>query len=204
MKIALLGATGRTGGHVLKRLDPAKHQVRALYRSKPDGAREGVEWVEGDVKDAASIKSLVEGCDAVIAALASTNSDPVCSTATRHVIAAAEDGGPRRYIAVSGAGVDAPGDEKGLPDKIIGALMKVVVGGMLKDRQAELALVQSSSLLWTFARPPRLTDGKAKGEVKVALTSPQSTSITRADLATFLVDQLEDERFHGLAPFVSN
>ena len=167
-------------------------------------AARGIEWVKGSAKDAADVARLVEGCDAVIAALGSTNSDPVCSTATRHVIAAAEGGGPRRYIAVSGAAVDAPEDKKGLTDKAFKLVMGTIFSGMLKDRQAELALVQGSSLLWTFARPPRLVNKPAQGSVQISLEKPQSTSLTRADLASFLVDQLEDERFHGLAPFVSN
>ena len=96
-----------------------------------------------------------------------------------------------------------PGDQKGVPDKAIGLIMKVVVGGMLRDRQRELALLQASKLDWTLARPPRLTDGDPKG-YRTSLERPPSTAITRADLAQFLVDQLETNEFSRRAPFVAN
>lgn len=200
MRVAVLGGTGRTGRLVVPLLIERGHQVRALTRS---GDIAGVEQVSGQATDPADVAALVEGCDAVIAALASSNKDAVCSQATEAVIAAARSGGPRRYIAISGAGVDAPGDAKGVPDKAIGVVMKLVVGGMLRDRQRELETVRASALEWTFARPPRLTDGAPKG-YRTSLKSPPSSAITRADLAAFLVDQLGSDEFVHAAPFVSN
>ena len=200
MRVAVLGGTGRTGRLVVPLLIERGHTVRALTRS---GDIPGVEQVSGHATDPADVAELVEGCDAVIAALASTNKDAVCSAATDAVIAAARNGGPRRYIAVSGAGVDAPGDAKGLPDKAIGVLMTLVVGGMLRDRQKEIEAVRASTLDWTFARPPRLTDGEAKG-YRTSLERPPSSALARADLASFLVDQLGSDEFVRAAPFVSN
>ena len=201
MRIALLGGTGRTGQLVVPRLLERGHAVRALTRG--GAVPEGAERVAGQATDAGDVAELVSGCDAVIAALASTNSEPVCSRASEAVVAAAANGGPTRYIAISGAGVDVAGDKKGLPDKAIGLIMKVVVGGMLRDRQRELALLQASKLDWTLARPPRLTDGDPKG-YRTSLERPPSTAITRADLAQFLVDQLETNEFSRRAPFVAN
>ena len=201
MRVALLGGTGRTGRLIVPRLIERGHTVRALTRGGdvPGGA----ERVEGQATEKADVARLVEGCDAVVAALASSNSDPVCSRATEAVIAAAGAGGPTRYVAISGAGVDMAGDKKGVPDKAIGLVMKVVVGGMLRDRQRELEMLQSSQLEWTLARPPRLTDGDPKG-YRTSLERPPSTAITRADLAQFLVDQLATDVFVRRAPFVAN
>ena len=201
MRVAVLGGTGRTGRLVVPLLIERGHAARVLTRG-PD-VPAGAERVEGLATEVADVARAVEGCDAVVACLASSNSEPVCSRATAGVIAAATDGGPRRYIAISGAGVDAPGDAKGVPDKLIGAIMKVVVGGMLRDRQRELGMVRESDLDWTFARPPRLTDGAPKG-YRTSLERPPSTAITRADLAAFLVDQLSSDAFSRAAPFVAN
>ena len=203
MRVALLGGTGRTGKLVAPLLVERGHEVRALTRGGDVPGGDTIEQVRGEATNAANVASLVQGCDAVIATLASTNSDPVCSQAASAVIEAAQHGGPGRYIAISGAGVDAEGDQKGVPDKLIGLVMKVVVGGMLRDRQRELEMLQVSPLDWTLARPPRLTDGEAKG-YRTSLERPPSTAITRADLAAFLVDQLETTEFVRRAPFVSN
>ena len=203
MKIALLGATGRTGRIVIEEALRRGHSVRALARDAAKvEAREGLEVVEGQATRDGDVARVVEGCDAVVASLASSNKEAVCSAATNHVIAAAKTGGPDRYLAISGAGVDRAGDAKGTGDKVVGAIMKVVVGGMLRDRQAELAALEASTLRWTLARPPRLVDGDASA-YRTSLERPQASSVTRAAVAHFLLDALEKNEFVREAPFVS-
>lgn len=69
MKIAVTGATGFLGGHVLAALLDAGHDVRALTRGpQPDRApnRSNVEWVAGALDDQVSTLRLVQGADAVV------------------------------------------------------------------------------------------------------------------------------------------
>ena len=199
MKIAILGASGRTGRLVADLAVERGHHVVALVRGDPPAARDGVTIAKGLATDKADVARALAGCEAVISCLASTNSEAVCSKATDAVIAA---NGPRRYLTVGGAGVDAEGDEKGFGDKVVGAIMKVVVGKMLADRQKELATLQSSTLEWTMARPPRLTD-KPGRDYRTSLQKPPSTAIGREALAAFLVDELEQGAFVRKAPFVA-
>lgn len=66
--VALTGASGFVGGHVLDGLVAAGCRVRALAR-RPDpslAARPGVEPVLGSLGDAAGIEVLVRGADAVV------------------------------------------------------------------------------------------------------------------------------------------
>lgn len=198
MTILILGGTGRTGQLAVAALRGVGHDLRALHRrAVPD-----VDTRIAGLDDIAAMKDALSDVTAVVSTLASGNRDPVCSTATRTLIAAAGDR-PLRYVVVSGAGVDVPGDAKALPDRMIGGLMRLVVGGMLKDRQAEHALLERSALAWTLLRPPRLTDGPATGQVAWRFETPASTQISRADLAAALVEALSRDDLVRRAPFVS-
>lgn len=73
MKILLTGASGFLGGHVLRACVEAGHGVRAFVRptSRIDEIRDaldrpGVERVDGDLTDAASLERAAAGCDAAI------------------------------------------------------------------------------------------------------------------------------------------
>jgi len=65
-------------------------------------------------------------------------------------------------------------------------------------------LVRESGLEWTLVKPPRLTDGRARGRVVagIDLQIGLSSSIRRADLAAFLVGECLEPRFAKQAVYV--
>lgn len=71
MKPATLvtGGTGFIGSAVLRKLRSASHRVRALVRSESDRRNltgvEGLEVVIGDLRDRASLRAALEGCDSL-------------------------------------------------------------------------------------------------------------------------------------------
>jgi len=67
MKIFLTGATGYTGGVVLKHLLGAGHAVAAIARTPPPGPPpKGLQWVTGDFADGNAIKACAASCDAAV------------------------------------------------------------------------------------------------------------------------------------------
>lgn len=69
MRVMVTGATGFLGGHVAERLRQSGHDVRALVRKGSDTAllqSWGVELVEGDLGNEASVQRACEGMDAVV------------------------------------------------------------------------------------------------------------------------------------------
>lgn len=76
---------------------------------------------------------------------------------------------------------------------------------MVADKAAEIATWSATEVWWTPVRPPRLTDGPPTGRVEhYTRTSPRSTTSTRADLAVFLVDCLDQDLDVREAPLVAN
>jgi nucleoside-diphosphate-sugar epimerase len=121
VKIALTGATGYTGGALLRRLADRGDAVSALARAgarRPDVA---ARWVEGDLADEGALARLVEGADAVVnvAAVYRTagHSDSyyrdVNVGGTRRLFEAATRAGVRRFVHTSTVGVH--GDVKNPP-----------------------------------------------------------------------------------------
>lgn len=200
MDVLLLGATGRTGRIIANTLVAQGHTVRAMGRRQPENLQ--VAFTPGDISQAAGLRPVLAGIDAVICALASSNTDGICSRTMAALITAA-DGRDIRVVTLGGAAVDAPGDAKGTGDRIMGGLMRLVVGPMLADRQRELGLLQASHLRWTMLRPPRLTNAPATGKWQLSHDRPASTAIARADLAQAAVAALGDDTLIRTAPFVA-
>jgi putative NADH-flavin reductase len=198
MRVAVFGAKGRTGQHVVEELRRAGHEVVAA--SRRGDPVPGATAVAADPATGEGVERAVEGCDAVVNAMASTKGNRSCSGLARTL--SGREG--LRYVSVAGAAVDMPGDRKGLPDRVLSRLAQRFAGEVVGDRQRELDVLRGSRLRWTMLRPPRLVDGPAKGPVRRSLEKPPAIKVTRADLARAAVEALVDDGLVGRAPFVSN
>ncbi len=68
MIVAVTGATGYAGQHIVKRLIGSGAQVRAWHRPASDlrGLPNAVEWIEGDLSSPDAAAALVRGVDALV------------------------------------------------------------------------------------------------------------------------------------------
>jgi len=203
--VAVLGATGATGRLLVEELVRRGHQVAALTRTAPSGGASTVRWVKGDARDPAALADLVRGADAVVSALGPRTGDrSLHREVAPHLVAAMQAAGVRRFVGVSGAGIDVPGDRKSTRDRLISALVQRLGGEAVRDKTVEREVLASSDLEWTLVRPPRLVDGPASGQVEHdAHRSPRRTSLSRADLAAFVADLVERPDYVRQAPLVA-
>lgn len=207
--IALFGGTGKTGRHVLAQALDAGHAVRALAR-RPESVEvehERLRVIAGDVLDAAAVRETVRGADVVVSVFGQVKGSPetLQTDGTRNIVDAMQAEGIRRIISLSGGGLPAEQhDQPKTPDRIIRWLLKRLSPQVLADAHGHLAVLQQSGLDWTVARGPRLTDAPATGTYRVGWVGVNaSTQIARADLATFILSQLDDTAFVHELPFVS-
>jgi dihydroflavonol-4-reductase len=112
MKVFLTGATGFVGSHVARVYAEAGAQLRVLTRSSSNvAALEGLdaEVVVGDLRDAASLRSAIEGCEAMVHVAADYRlwvRDPKAMYAanvdgTRELLRMAREAGVRRVVYTS-------------------------------------------------------------------------------------------------------
>ena len=105
-------------------------------------------------------------------------------------------------ICISGIGV---GDSKGhvgfLYDRII---RPFVVKNVYEDKERQEEAIKQSDLEWVIVRPAQLTDEPATGEYSVFLKgSYTAKTISRADVAAFMLAQLTDETYVHKMPVIS-
>ena len=114
MTVLVTGPTGFIGPYVVHALRARETPVRALVRDRARAARLaawGVELVEGDVTDPASLSAALDGVDAVVHLVSiikgsHADFDRVMAQGTRNLVAAAEGAGVRRIVLASALGLD--------------------------------------------------------------------------------------------------
>ena len=142
MKLAITGATGFIGSHLLDAALNSGHEVRALAR-RPQAPRDGVIWVQGSLSDRDSLRELVDPCDAMVHVAGVLNArdqatfDAGNVEGTLNVLAASTAAGIRRFVHVSSLAAREPG---------------LSMYGASKAKAEEL--VERSGLDWSIVRPP--------------------------------------------------
>ena len=208
MNVAIFGATGRTGRSLTEQALEQGYRVTAFARnpSKLGISHERLNVVGGDVTDSSAVEKAVVGRDAVVSALGHAKGSPkdVHTRGTANIVAAMRAHGVRRLISLTGAGVREEGDDPKFVDRVFGFLLRTLQRDVLEDAVGHVGVIRKSGLDWVVVRGPRLTDGEKKGRYRVGLVGKNSgTSISRADLADFMLDQLTDDANLGRMPMVS-
>jgi putative NADH-flavin reductase len=209
VNIAILGSTGKVGTHLVEQALDRGWGVIAFARTpeKLGDLRERVTVIEGDVRDADAVDRAVRNADAVVSAVGHTESsaDDVLEVTARHVVDSMREHGVKRFVTLVGAGVESGEDKGSLSRWVVRSAMKLFVGTMLEDAQRHSDLIGESDLDWTVVRPPRLNDDDPTGETRAGyLDLGFSDQCTRADLATFMLDSVESDRWVGELPMVAN
>src|ERR671916_1905906 len=198
MKIAIFGAAGKVGRHLLDQALERGDEVSVLVRdtSKLTIQRhEGLKVVQGDVLDPKDVEKAVVGTGAVLSALGQTkiSSKDVLTEGIKNIVAAMNKHGVRRLVSLTGAGVRDPKDEPKLADRAIGSLLKLLQRDLLEDSIRQARVIRESDLEWVIVRAPVLVEGKKKGEYRIGYVGKESgTRLSRADVADFMLKQTTD------------
>ncbi len=199
MKILVIGAGGGTGEQVVGQAVERGHEVTALvHHAKDFDAPTAVRVIEGDVLDAATVERAVAGQEAVIDTLGGHTpwkNTGLETNAARNVVEAMRKSGARRLLVVSAIGV---GDTKELvPGWYEKLIMPTLLRGAMQDKEAMEPEVEASGLAWTLVRPGHLVNGERTGQIRFFEPGQDETAhkITRADVAAFMLDALEGEKF---------
>ena len=201
MRITVFGATGRMGQLLVRRALDEGHEIVA-YARHPDKLQiddSRLSVFPGELDDHEGIIQAVMGADAVIEGVGSQ------SDGTRRIITAMETVKVRRFVVVSTCSVTDPADRPDLKRAALVRLVKTAAPGPYKQVRAAADAVRASNLDWTLVRVARLTDDPPTGNIKVGYYGDGKVgiSITRADMAAFLLGQTIDDHYLRQAPAIS-
>lgn len=160
MRVLVVGATGVLGRNVIPRLVERGHEVRAVARRPEQVERlraTGIDATVGDILDPATLAGPARGCDAALhLATAIPRSggapdwslnDRVRREGTRNLLAAARDGGVRRYVQQSI--VFLYGDQG---DRVVDESTPIAAASNISSAADMEEQVRSSSLDWCILR----------------------------------------------------
>lgn len=209
MKVAVFGATGTIGKHLIAQSLKQGHEVSAFCRDRAklqEFKNSNLKTIEGDVFNPSDVTQAVKGQDVVIIALGSGKSRKslVRSVGTKHIIAAMKANGVSRIICQTTLGTYESNDNLNFFWKHImfGWYLKQI----FKDHELQEEYIQKSGLDWTIVRPGAFTNGE-KTENYLHGFSPKDKSIklkiSRADVADFILKQLEDLNYLHQTPGLS-
>jgi putative NADH-flavin reductase len=211
-KVLIIGASRGIGLETVKAALRAGHSVRALARSAArisiqDAA---LDKVSGNALDSDTVQNALKDINVVIQTLgvdisprAIFERTTLFSQSTRTLVDAMSVAGVKRLIAVTGLGA---GDSRGHGGFLYDAVaFPLLLKRVYDDKDVQEQIIKSSGLDWTIVRPGLLTNGSATGRYRV-LTAPKDWrfgTISRADVADFLIRQIDDHALIGATPLLT-
>ena len=209
--VLIIGASKGIGLETVKLALKARHLVRALSRSVTAIRLHDpkLEKLDGNALDRDTIERALVGVDAVIQTLGVPSAPEqifggtrLFSAATRILVNAMEASAVRRLICVTGLGA---GDSRGHGGLVYNAGLCLFLGRVYADKDVQERIIRRSRLDWTIVRPTILTNGPRTGTYRVLVDQRDWTSgfISRADVADFLVTQIDDASLLHKTPTVT-
>ncbi len=204
MKVLVFGATGRCGRHIIKQALMKKYDVTAFARNPKAVAmhHERLTIVKGNVFDTLSVESAVKGQYAVICALGTKRKyqTKMLSVGTANILSAMKKYRVRRFVCLTSLG--ALGNDGGF------VLRKVMIPlfykHVFRDKKRQLDEIMNSDLDWIVVRAVKMTDGPRTKHYHAALVRPIKKSVSRANVADFLLKQITSDKFLREMPIVSD
>lgn len=206
MNITIFGATGTIGRLVVEQALAAGHDVTAFTRdaARVTAQHGRLEVVAGDVTDPAACLPAVKDADAVVVALGAGRKGEVREAGTRAVVAAMKQAGGGRLVCQSTLGVGSSRPNLNLLWKHV--MFWALLRPAYDDHVRQERVVEASDLNWTIVRPAAFAD-QSPGPVRHGFGGSEKglrLKIARADVAAFLLAQVEDQTYLRRAVSVSS
>ncbi len=206
--IALFGATGKTGLHILSQALESGYMIKALVRdsAKVTINHQNLTVIQGDALVLSEVEKTIEGSDIVMSVLGHVKNSPrwIQTDTTKNMVVAMNKYGVKKIISLSGTGVSFEKDEPKFIDNLVRTIMQLTVPSIINDGIEHAKVLQNSGLDWIVVRSLMLKEGEKKGGYKVTSVDKNSgISINRADLAEFMLAQIDDDTYLHQMPVVS-
>ena len=207
MKIAIFGASGKTGIELVRQALDHGHEVTVMVRNPdrlPSFSKE-IKVLTGDFSHKDTVAATIKGQDAVICTLGSRElykNSGLRTLGTRAIIEVMEKEGVKRLLVMSSMGIGESWNNLPLFTK---ALFKLFMPAAREDHEAQELAVKASALDWTIIRPSGLTDVPNVSAYEYGKEiSPKTSRISRANVADLILKVMESNTHIHEAITISN
>ncbi len=205
-RIVVIGGTGYAGSAIVAEAAARGHEVTAFSRSLPDDRVRGVNYIQGDATDEATLASVISGADVVVAALAPRGALAGPFRDLNRTIGRLAEAENARLFVVGGysslrPAAGAPRFMEDLSHVPAEVHDEILAGAALiiEDLPAT-----PETLDWVFVSPAlafgAFAPGERLGEYRlgddVAVEPEDGGAISSADYAIGLVDLIEQKKHH--------
>ena len=205
MKVIIFGANGKTGLLLVEQVLAKGYQVIAYIR------RPGTIYIEdpklkimvGELDEILKLKDAITGADACISALGGrtlTKHSPEIMSGIDNIVSIMQKARVHRFIYLSSMGA---GESRFNMNPVVRFIaVNVFLRVPLADHNTNEKRIIESNLQWTIIRPGNLTDGQLTGDFKHGTTKTRQKgipTISRANVASFMTQQLTDTTYHQKA-----
>ena len=208
LRLLIIGATGGTGRQLVTQALERGHTVTALVR---DPSRLQVDHprltvIQGDVLDEGSVEAAMRGQEAVLSALGHKRyfyPTRILSDGTRNLLRAMETHGVARLVCETSLGIGDSAGRMGLYYTFF--VIPVILPFYFWDKTRQERMIAESNVEWVIVRPGALTNGEKRGSSRHGRDVGGfflTVSISRADVADFMLNQLASDSYLGAAPGV--
>lgn len=210
MKIFIIGGTGKTGRELIKQGLERGHSITALVRNpeKFNFNNPDLKIIKGNVLIPDSFEKCVYGHDAVLSSLGHKRfiiPSRILSKGTKHIINAMNKHNIKRFICITALGINDSRFKLGLYYTLF--TIPVILLFYFLDKSKQEKLIMNSDLYWTIIRPGQLTNGKKRTNYKHGLSVGNyilTKMISRASVAHFMLNQLDEDTYLRKAPGIIN
>ncbi|MCA1606215.1 MAG: SDR family oxidoreductase [Acidobacteria bacterium] len=208
VRILIVGATGGTGRQLVAQALERGYAVTALVRnpSRLQIDHPHLTVIQGDVLDESSVKTAMRGQEAVLSALGHKRffyPTRILSEGTRNILRAMETHGVPRLVCETALGIGDSAGRMGLLFTIF--TIPVILPFYFWDKTRQERLIAESNVEWVIIRPGVLTNADKRGSYRHGRHAGSflwTVRISRADVADFMLNQMESDTYLRAAPGV--
>ena len=208
-RVLIVGATGGTGRQLVAQALERGFAVTALVRnpSKLRVEHPQLTVIQGDVLDYASVEVAIRGQEAVVSALGHKRffyPTRILSEGTRNILRAMDTHAVPRLVCETSLGIGDSAGRLGLYFTLF--TIPVILPFYFWDKTRQERIIADSKVDWVIVRPGMLTNGDKRGRLRHGRHVGSlfwTVRISRADVADFMLNQLESDTYLRAAPGVA-
>ena len=208
-RVLIVGATGGTGRQLVAQALERGFAVTALVRnqSKLEVHHPQLTVIQGDVLNYDSVEAAMRGQEAVLSALGHKRffyPTRILSEGTRNILRAMETHAVPRLVCETSLGIGDSAGRLGLYFTLF--TIPAILPFYFWDKTRQERMIAESGVEWVIVRPGMLTSADKRGHLRHGRPVGSffwTVRISRADVADFMLNQLESDTYLRAAPGIA-